>query len=40
MLETVLSSVGDISQPGTATKTPAFAMSGLVAMLGETTFQR
>lgn len=40
MLETVLSSVGDISSPGTATKTPAFAMSGLVAMLGETTFQR
>lgn len=40
MLETVLSSVGDISNPGTATKTPAFAMSGLVAMLGETTFQR
>lgn len=40
MLETVLSSVGEISTPGTATKTPAFAMSGLVAMLGETTFQR
>ncbi|KAL2293031.1 hypothetical protein FJTKL_08043 [Diaporthe vaccinii] len=39
MLETVLSSVGEISTPGTATKTPAFAMSGLVAMLGETTFQ-
>lgn len=40
MLETVFSSVGDISNPGTATKTPAFAMSGLVAMLSETTFQR
>lgn len=40
MLETIMSSVGDISTPGTATKTPAFAMSGLVAMLGETTFQR
>ncbi|KAL1862808.1 hypothetical protein Daus18300_008304 [Diaporthe australafricana] len=39
MLETVFSSVGDISNPGTATKTPAFAMSGLVAMLSETTFQ-
>lgn len=40
MIETVLSAVGEISNPGTATKTPAFAMSGLVAMLGETTFQR
>lgn len=40
MIETVLGSVGEISNPGTATKTPAFAMSGLVAMLGETTFQR
>ncbi|KAI3397367.1 hypothetical protein diail_10817 [Diaporthe ilicicola] len=38
MLETVFSSVGEISNPGTATKTPAFAMSGLVAMLSETTF--
>lgn len=40
MIETVLGAVGEISNPGTATKTPAFAMSGLVAMLGETTFQR
>lgn len=40
MIQTVLGSVGEISNPGTATKTPAFAMSGLVAMLGETTFQR
>lgn len=40
MLATVLGSVGEISNPGTATKTPAFAMSGLVAMLAGTTFQR
>jgi hypothetical protein len=40
MIETVLGAVGDISNPGTATKTPAFAMSGLVAMLAGTTFQR
>lgn len=39
MIETVLGAVGDISNPGTATKTPAFAMSGLVAMLAGTTFQ-
>lgn len=39
MIETVLGSVGEISNPGTATKTPAFAMSGLVAMLADTTFQ-
>lgn len=40
MIETVLGAVGEISNPGTATKTPAFAMSGLVAMLSGTTFQR
>lgn len=40
MIETVLGAVGEISNPGTATKTPAFAMSGLVAMLAGTTFQR
>lgn len=39
MIETVLGAVGEISNPGTATKTPAFAMSGLVAMLAGTTFQ-
>lgn len=39
MIETVLGAVGEISNPGTATKTPAFAMSGLVAMLSGTTFQ-
>jgi hypothetical protein len=40
MIETVFGAVGEISNPGTATKTPAFAMSGLVAMLAGTTFQR
>ncbi|POS72102.1 hypothetical protein DHEL01_v209505 [Diaporthe helianthi] len=39
MLETVLGAVSEISTPGTATKTPPFAMSGLVAMLSQTTFQ-
>ncbi|KKY37684.1 putative periplasmic alpha-carbonic anhydrase [Diaporthe ampelina] len=39
MLSTVFGAVGKISTPGTATKTPAFAMSGLVSMLAGTTFR-
>lgn len=40
MLETVFASVGEISNPGTATTTAAFAMSDLISMLSATTFKR
>lgn len=40
MLETLFSSVGEISSPGTATTTSQLVMSEVVSMLSSTTFKR
>lgn len=40
MLETLFSSVGEISTPGTETHTSALVMSEVISMLSSTTFKR
>lgn len=38
-LETIFSAVGDITEPGTATTTPAIDMSGIISLMSATTFK-